>query len=63
MQNTLKDDRLKFVDKQKRHSKEENEIKTNAFFIELMDIMIVDTITNGEAEDNKPNNEDQTTQF
>lgn len=42
MQNALKDGRLKFADKQKPHSEEENETKINAFFVEPVDIMVVE---------------------
>lgn len=61
MQSAIKDGWLKFGDKQKPSPEEENEKKIDAFFVELVDIMIVDTITSVGAEDDKPNDEDQTT--
>ncbi|XP_050890799.1 uncharacterized protein LOC127096248 [Lathyrus oleraceus] len=45
VQNALKDGKLKFADKQKPHTKEDNETKNDVFFVELVDIMVVDTIT------------------
>lgn len=41
----MKDGKLKFVDKQKPHLKEDNETKNDVFFVELVDIIVVDTIT------------------
>lgn len=47
-------------DKQKPRSEEENETKTDAFFVEPVDIMVVNTVTSARDEDKKPNDEDQT---
>lgn len=60
MQNTLKDGRLKFADKQKPCSEGETKTKTEALFIETMGIIVVDTVDNARAEDGKPNPKDQT---
>lgn len=61
VQNVMKDGRFKFTDKQKPRLEEENETKIDAFYVEPVDIMIVDTITSVGNEDSKPNNKDQTT--
>ncbi|XP_050909477.1 uncharacterized protein LOC127123288 [Lathyrus oleraceus] len=58
VQNSLKDDRLQFVNKQKLCLEEETKTKGKALFVELVDIMVVDTVGNDVAKDSRPNNED-----
>lgn len=61
MQNALKDGRLKFANKQKPCPKEDVETNIEALFVELVDIMVVDTVDEASVEDNKASYEDQAT--
>lgn len=59
MQNFLKDGRLKFVDKRKSWPEEDVKTKVEALFVEPIDIMVVDTVDEARAKDNKENYEDE----
>lgn len=63
MQNALKDERLKFVDKQKPRPEEDVETKAKALFVDLVDIIMVYISNKVGAEDNNSNYEDQASNF
>lgn len=61
VQNSLKDDKLKFVNKKKLRPEEDVEMKVQSLFVEPVYIMVFDTIDEAGDEDNKVNYEDQAT--